>query len=242
MEREIYTNLFELEDTHWWFQGRRAVVWSLLARAGVPPHAEILDAGCGTGRNLIEYGRLGDAVGIEPSPDAIAFCAERGLTAIAAGVEELPFQDDRFDLVLMLDVLEHVADDGAALRELRRVTKPGGALVLTVPAFQFLWSQHDETHHHFRRYTQPQLRERLEANSWQPVFTTYFNATLLAPIAAMRLIGRRLGAGRERSDYDVTSVAVNRLLAGIMTTEARLIRRGAQFPAGVSIGAVCHPR
>ena len=203
---------------------------------------DILDAGCGTGRNLIEYGGLGDAVGIEPSPDAIAFCAERGLTAIRSGVEELPFEDDRFDLVLMLDVLEHIADDGAALRELRRVTRPGGALVLTVPAHQYLWSQHDETHHHFRRYTQPLLRERLELSSWRPAFTTYFNTALLPPIAAMRLIARRLGAGAQSNDYEVTSDGVSRVLAGIMTAEAGLIRRGVRFPTGVSIGAVCHPR
>jgi SAM-dependent methyltransferase len=242
VEREIYTNLFELEDTHWWFQGRRAVVWSLLKKAGIPPHARILDAGCGTGRNLIEFGGLGDAVGIEPSTDAIAFCAERGLTAIAAGVEDLPFEDDRFDLVLMLDVLEHISDDGAALRELRRVAKPGGALVLTVPAHQYLWSQHDETHHHFRRYTQPQLRELLEMNAWRPAFTTYFNTTLLAPIAAMRLVAPRLSAGSTRNDYEVKSDAVNRVLTGIMTMEAGLISKGARFPTGVSIGAVCHPR
>lgn len=239
METAHYESLFVQEDDHWWFRGRRAVVWALLQEVSLPPDPAILDAGCGTGRNLLEFGTLGHARGIEPSQDAIDFCAQRGIEVQQGYVENLPYETGEFDLVLMLDVLEHIEDDDAALRELHRVTAPGGSLLLTVPAYPFLWSAHDESHHHFRRYTESVLRGRITAAGWTPRVVTHFNSTLLAPIAAVRLVGRRFGAGAGRSDYEMAGGRMNDTLAGIMRGEARLIRRGVRFPAGVSIGLVC---
>src|SRR4029079_13025367 len=120
------------------------------------------DAGCGTGRNLAEFGALGTAAGVDPSPEAIAFCHRRGLREVsAAGLEQLPFGDAEFDLILATDVLEHIPHDEVAARELRRVAAPGALLMVTVPAYQWLWSHHDDSHHHQRRYTLPALRSRL---------------------------------------------------------------------------------
>ncbi|HEU0023810.1 MAG TPA: class I SAM-dependent methyltransferase, partial [Thermoleophilaceae bacterium] len=158
MEDRIYPLVYELEDRHWWFRGRRAVLRALIRRAGIQPRRRVLDAGCGTGRNLQDYRLLGPAAGIDPSASAVEFCHGRGLTDVRqAGVEALPFDDAAFDLVFATDVLEHVDDDRAALHELRRVVAPGGLLVATVPAYMWLWTESDVALHHRRRYSRPEL-------------------------------------------------------------------------------------
>ena len=242
MEEEVYQQLYALEDAHWWFQGRRAVIWSLLHRAEIPPSPRILDAGCGTGRNLAEFGRLGAASGADPSGTAVAFCHARGLHGVVqAGIEELPFDDGSFDLVLATDVLEHIDRDDRAAAELRRVSAADGRLLVTVPAYQWLWSRHDETHHHKRRYTLPRLREVLTRAGWRPVVETYFNSLLLAPIALVRTLTREREPSNGRSDYELAGGPLNTLLSLPMRAEARAIEHGARLPAGVSIGMVCRP-
>jgi SAM-dependent methyltransferase len=240
LEKRAYRRHFESEDEHWWFVGRRAVLWSLTRRAGLPARPRILDAGCGTGRNLQEFGALGDAQGVDPSPEAIEFCRRRGLQAVTeARLESLPFADGSFDLILATDVLEHIEHDADALTELRRVSAPGGRLLITVPAYDWLWSQHDDAHHHYRRYTMHQLQEQVQATGWRPLVQTYFNSLLLPPIAVVRTLARRQRAGNGRSDFELTPGRLNRLLAQPMRAEAALIARGARLPAGVSVGMVC---
>jgi SAM-dependent methyltransferase len=240
LEEHAYREQFQLEDTHWWFEGRRAVIWALLRRSGTGESLRVLDAGCGTGRNLLEFGGLGTAQGVDSSPDAIAFCRRRGVQAVSeARLEALPFGEASFDLILATDVLEHLEDDAAALAELRRVVAPGGRLLATVPAYTWLWSQHDTAHHHFRRYTLRRLRERLRVAGWEPAQWSYFNTALLPPIAAVRLLARRRPArAGERPDLRLTPPALNRLLEAPMRLEADLIGRGVRLPAGVSIGIV----
>jgi SAM-dependent methyltransferase len=236
MEEHVYRQLYELEDSHWWFRGRRAVIQALHGRAPVGKRPRILDAGCGTGRNIAEYARLGETAGVDPSPDAVAFCHARGLAQVTqSGIEELPFDDGAFDLVAATDVLEHIADDDGAARELRRVTRPGGCLLITVPAYQWLWSQHDDSHHHQRRYTLRRLRSTLTAAGWRPLVQTYFNSILLAPIAAVRLVS----SDKPRSDYNLAPKPLNAALFLPMRGEAAFIARGGRLPAGVSIGMVC---
>src|SRR5438034_3703599 len=168
MDEGAYEQHYRQEDEHWWFRGRREVIWSLLRRAGLPENPRLLDAGCGTGRNLVEFGRLGPARGIDTSRQAVDFCHRRGLDNVAeARIEELPFPDASFDLVLACDVVEHVPDDAAALTELRRVVAPGGRLLLTVPAYRWMWSPHDVYMHHYRRYTLRGLRDRVRAAGWE---------------------------------------------------------------------------
>ena len=244
MEHHAYREQFELEDTHWWFQGRRAVIWALLRRAGTAQDLRLLDAGCGTGRNLLEFGRLGTTQGVDFSPDALEFCRQRGLKDVSQGrIEDLPFEDGSFDLILATDVIEHLSDDHAALLELRRVAAPGGRLLVTVPAYSWLWSQHDTAHHHFRRYTLRVLQKRLIAAGWEPLAWTYFNTLLLPPIAAVRLLGRRKASQNgDRPDLELTPPVLNRLLEQPMRLEAGMIGRGMRLPAGVSIGVVAVAR
>lgn len=241
MEQDAYREQFELEDSHWWFEGRRAVIWALLRRTGTAPGLRILDAGCGTGRNVLEFGSLGTARGVDASPEAIEFCRRRGVDGVSEGrIERLPFADASFDLVLATDVIEHLDDDLAALRELRRVVAPGARLLATVPAYPWLWSQHDAAHHHRRRYTLRALRSLLRAGGWEPIASSYFNSTLLAPIAGVRLLGRRGRApDNGRPDLRLTPPMLNRLLLAPMRAEAALIAHGVSLPAGVSIGVVC---
>ena len=241
MEQQAYRQQFELEDEHWWFRGRRAVIWAMLARAGVHGPLRVLDAGCGTGRNLLEFGVLGSAQGVEISSEAIEFCAARGIHGITQSpIENMPFEDATFDLVLATDVIEHLADDRAALTELRRVAAPGATLLVTVPAYNWLWGPHDEIYHHHRRYTLSTLRAAVVASGWTPVLDSYFNSLLLAPAAAVRLAARfRPAKDDRRLDVNLTPRALNRVLVAPMELEAALIRRGVRFPAGVSIGIIC---
>ena len=237
MEERVYRLVYEQEERHWWFRGRRAVIESLLERAGDPKPARVLDAGCGTGRNLELYRRLGDAEGVDPSPTAVEFCRRRGLDSVRVGdAQRLPFEDGRFGLVAATDVIEHIPDDARALTEMRRVTAPGGALVATVPAYRWMWSAEDERLGHYRRYTLPELRDRCAATGWRPVFGTYFNLLLLPAIAA----GRRLRLRSEsKRELERTPAALDAPLSLPMRAEAALIRRGARLPAGVSVALLC---
>jgi len=237
-----YREQFELEDRHWWFRARRRVISSLLTRAALPPSPRILDAGCGTGRNLLEFGKLGRATGVDVSPQAVEFCRGRGVEDVRqAAVEDLPFDALSFDVLLATDVIEHVDDDMAVLRELRRVAADDARLILTVPAYQWLWSTHDESVHHRRRYTAGRLRERVLATGWAPTVETYFFSTVLPPVAVLRTVRTRTGR-TGKSDLALPSPPVNRLLELTVRGEARLIERGLRLPAGVSVGMVCVAR
>lgn len=205
-----------------------------------PPAAkpEILDAGCGTGGHLGRYSRIDSATGVDPSPEAVAFCRERGFGSVErAGLESLPFADGGFDLVAATDVLEHVAEERRALDELRRVAAPGGALLLTVPAYEWLWTSEDENLQHKRCYTRRRLLEAVGRSGWEPRIATYFNTVLLPPIALARRLRRRRETAT--SDIERTPAALDRPLSLPMRFEARLIRSGVRLPAGVSVGVVC---
>lgn len=238
MRETAYREHYEAEDSHWWFRGRWAVVEALLDRTTLPPRPRILDAGCGTGGNLERYSRIGEASGVDPSPEAVGFCHERGFESVRqAGLEQLPFEDASFDLVTATDVVEHVEAEGEALRELRRVTAPGGAMLLTVPAYMWLWSAEDVNLHHKRRYTRRRLLRATAAAGWKTSVVTYFNTLLLPPIAAAKLLPKK--TGDERADLERTPSAMNGPLSLPMRLEAGAIRRGLSLPAGVSLGIVC---
>src|SRR5579883_787921 len=148
MDPALYEQHARLEDTHWWFLGRRRLVLAELARHAGTNAGRILDIGCGTGGMLPQYAAFGNACGLDPSEEAQDACRRRGVPFVRGSGAQLPFADASIDVITALDVIEHVRDDAGLLRELRRVLRPGGVLVLTVPAYQFLWSQHDVFNHH----------------------------------------------------------------------------------------------
>jgi SAM-dependent methyltransferase len=231
MDAQFEQRTLEAEDGHWWYQGRRAIVLDAVARLtrGHSGDVRTLDAGCGGGRLLVELSRIGPVVGIEPSPASRSRSLERRAgDVLDASIEALPFEDGHFDVVLSLDVLEHLDDDRAALRELRRVTAPGGAAVITVPAHPRLWSRHDELNHHRRRYRRRDLQAAASASGWTVERTTHFT-TLLMPVAiAARAIDRGDG-------LQIPPAPVNAALRGTLGLERALIRAGASLPAGMSL-------
>jgi SAM-dependent methyltransferase len=190
MMEHTYPILFRVEQSHWWHIGRRRIIAEFvedICRRVTDRRPRILDVGCGTGANLILLSKYGDADGVDISEDALAFCRERGLDKVTLGAgEELPYEDNTFDLVTALDVVEHMDDDLAGLTEMRRVLRPGGRVLLFVPTFMFLWGLQDDVSNHRRRYRLPQLRHVLERAGFEVERTTYANITFFLPILAMR--------------------------------------------------------
>jgi SAM-dependent methyltransferase len=216
------------------------VLDGVIAGLGLPKHARILDAGCGSGRNMIELARHGTVTGIELSETSVALARNRACGEVIAGsVLQMPFADENFDLAVSLDVIEHLEDDLAALRELRRAVAPGGALLVTVPAYQWLWSGHDEINHHHRRYTRRSLQHVAEEAGWRQERTTYFNSLLLPAAILLRVLDRVNTKTTESSlDLWVPPQPLNWLLERPLALEAALIKRGGRIPAGLSLLAV----
>ena len=242
MKREFYAEYYEIEDRHWWFVGRRRIFLALLDRhlgAGRGGR-RVLDVGCGTGTMLGYLSRYGEAQGIDADPEAVRFCRERGLEGVRL-VEPgpLPHDPETFDLVTALDVIEHVDDDAGLLREIARVLRPGGTLLVSVPAYGWMWGPQDEIARHKRRYVASELRERVEGAGLESRRLSYFNTLLFPPIAAVRLLrSYRPGSADLRSDFELTKPGrTNDLLASVFSLEARMVPR-LRLPFGVSILAL----
>ncbi|MDX6726540.1 MAG: hypothetical protein QOK49_1345 [Baekduia sp.] len=226
------------DEHHWWYRGRRRVLRAELERLPLEPDARLLDAGCGSGRTLDDLARYGRVSGVDLSPEAVAAARRRGHDDVrVARVEELPFADATFDVVTCLDVVEHTPDDRATLAELRRVTRPGGLMVVTVPAYQALWSWHDEVNLHFRRYDSASLGAAAREAGWDLVGDTHFNSLLLGPAAAVRVLQRRR-RGHAQSDLDLTPGRLNGMLELPLRLESGLLGAGTRLPAGLSLLAV----
>jgi SAM-dependent methyltransferase len=241
MDRDYELQTHQAEDRHWWYRGRRNVLERVIADLHLPARARILDAGCGSGRNMVELARHGTVTGVELSDTSVCLARERGAGEVVEGsVLEMPFEADSFDLAASLDVIEHLDDDLAALRELRRVMAPGGSLLVTVPAYQWLWSGHDEINHHHRRYTRRTLQRAAEQAGWEQARTTYFNSLLLPAAIVLRVLDRVNRAKTTETSLDlwVPPEPLNWLLERPLTLEAALIARGGRIPAGLSLLAV----
>jgi SAM-dependent methyltransferase len=240
MDQEFMRATLEVDDHHWWYRGRRRVIRAELDRLPIPGEARVLDAGCGSGRTLLELTQFGSLAGIELDPDAAALARSRGVAEIREGrLEELPWDGRSFDLVVCLDVIEHTPDDRVALRELRRVCRPGGFLLLTVPALPRLWSVHDEVNHHYRRYTRRSLAAAAADSEWTLGRMSAFNSLLLGPAAVVRLASRRLGSnGKPRNDLHVAPAWLNTSLELPLRLEAGWMGRGHALPMGLSLLAV----
>jgi SAM-dependent methyltransferase len=240
MDRDYELQTHQAEDRHWWYRGRRTVLEGVIAGLALGERARILDAGCGSGRNMVELARHGTVTGVELSETSVVLARERDAGEVIAGsVLEMPFPDDSFELAVSLDVIEHLEDDLSALRELRRTVAPGGALLVTVPAYQWLWSGHDEINHHHRRYTRRSLQRVAEEAGWNQARTTYFNSLLL-PVAIVLRVLDRLSTKTTESSLDlwVPPEPLNWALERPLAIEAALIKRGVRIPAGLSLLSV----
>jgi SAM-dependent methyltransferase len=239
MEEHTYPIMYQIEGRHWWFTGRRNIIASFLSslfssREG--PKPSILDVGCGTGANLELLDQFGVAEGVDVSADALEFCRQRGLVRVRQGAaEKLPYESGTFDLVTGLDVVEHLDDDLAGLREMHRVLKPDGRILLFVPAFMFLWGVQDDVSNHRRRYTLKELKQRVREAGFEVERATYANITFFTPILLGRILMRITGL-RPASENNLTIGVLNKPLGMLLGAE-RFWLRNFNLPFGVS--AIC---
>jgi 2-polyprenyl-3-methyl-5-hydroxy-6-metoxy-1,4-benzoquinol methylase len=241
MDESMMKATLAVDEHHWWYRGRRRVIRAELDRLPLPAGAHVLDAGCGSGRTLVELVDYGTEVsGIELNAEAAELARRRGVGEVQIGrLEELPYDGETFDLITCLDVIEHVPDDVAALVELRRVARSGAWLLVTVPAYQALWSRHDEANHHYRRYSRSSLRGAARSAGWQIERVSSFNSLLLAPAAAVRLAQRRRRVHNgATNDLDLGPAWLNDVLERPLVLEASWLGRGHTLPAGLSLLAV----
>ncbi|MDB5098503.1 MAG: hypothetical protein JWM80_2924 [Cyanobacteria bacterium RYN_339] len=241
MEAVTYEIEAQVGEAHWWFQARRSILKDVVTRLGLGPSPRIYDLGCGTGHNLIMLQDLGDATGVDMSPDALAHCRALGCRSTVVGdLTALPLEAGSADLVVASDILEHLDDDLAGAREIARVVKADGKVLITVPAFRWLWGPQDDVSHHKRRYTRRELVDLLERAGLEVERATYFNFFLFPAIWGGRAL-LKLSRRQVQSENTLTPGWSNGLLRGIFASEATWLRVGG-FPVGVSILAVARPR
>jgi SAM-dependent methyltransferase len=238
MERVVFERMAELDQRHWWFVARRRILSNVIRRV-VRPHkqARLLEVGCGTGHNFAMLGRFGRLDACELDAIARGMASDRlGRPVLEARLPDLSmFPMAGYDLIALLDVLEHVPDDLESLKAIRTLLRPGGSLVLTVPANRWMWSAHDVAHHHFRRYTKRELQQLFREAGFEVRLHSYFNTLLFPLVAAARIVGKI--THRESADDTLPNRFVNAILEKIFGLEAPLIGR-IPILFGVSLIAV----
>jgi ubiquinone/menaquinone biosynthesis C-methylase UbiE len=242
MNLEEYEVMYRVEDHHWWYLGMERITRGLLERA-LPPDREarslkILDAGCGTGAVMKYLARYGEVTGFDFSAEALKFSRQRGHIRLAqASVLQIPCASNRFDVVVSFDVLCEIGvDDGQALREFARVLKPGGSVLLRLPAYSWMRGQHDVAVHLAHRYTRGELIAKLRANGLTPLYSSYANSFLF-PIAAAKRWSERFLPQQHGSDLTLSPGAVNGVLRSILSAEAPLVK-SIGLPFGLTVTAL----
>lgn len=242
MNVEEYEKMYRFEEGCWWYKGRRELIMDIVAKIKLKSGADtlkILDVGCGTGLNLKYLERFGEASGLDMSKDALSFSRSRGRsTLIRANANDLPLRSGSFDVICALDLLEHIDTDEAVMREFYRVLRPSGYLVLTVPAFDFLWSGHDVALHHKRRDDKASLVKHLKFCGFFVDRSTYWNFFIF-PVVAMVRTFRNSDNRETRTDLRKLPDLLNRALLSILRLENVGIRSGLYLPFGVSILCIC---
>ena len=240
MNEPEYERMFQNEDHYWWFVSRRELVLDLIARL---PRREadcplIVDIGCGTGATAAALGTFGRVIGVDFSPLALECCGRRGLTRVARGrAEAIPLRDGSADAIVATDILEHLDDDAGALAEFFRVLKPGGHAVITVPAYRFLWSEHDDALMHKRRYVARELIARATRAGFAMTLSGYA-LCFLFPLALGRLLKSKARTNRPpEAQLKPVPPWLNAALVRFQRLETRLLRR-VRLPWGLSVVAV----
>ena len=238
MEREVYEAMAEHDERHWWYRARRQVVAELIRRkVSLPEGARLLEIGCGTGHNLTMLGEFGSVDALEVDPIARGMAEKRlGRTVLSSPLPALDgLPDDTYDMVAALDVVEHISDDTAALEGIARVLKPGGKLLMTVPAHQWMWSAHDVVNHHQRRYSKGGFKRLVDKSPLQLDSIGYLNS-LLFPLAMAQRLGSKI-TGKEDANLAPPAEPINQVLERVFALERRVIGR-IPLPPGLSLFAV----
>jgi len=244
MDPILFQQMSALEDVHWWFRGRRAILNAAIKRLPLSPQSTILEAGCGTGGNLTMLSQHGLVEAMEYDPIAKKLADRRRVCPVVAGElpNGIPFPARSFDLVALFDVLEHLDEDVATLKTLRQRLTSEGWLILTVPANPWMWSHHDEVHHHRRRYTLGHLKSVVKNSGYQIHYAGYFNFLLFPLIASIRLLQKSLNRTSPKSDLTLPNPIVNQLLTWIFSAERIAVHHRISIPFGVSLLLVARPQ
>lgn len=242
MDRSFYKNYFKIEKEHWLMRARRMIVRdnldAYLGKGQIG--ARLLDFGCGSGIFVEELAATGfDAHGVDISAEAVRFGELQGIKNLGViDSHKIGFPDKTFDVVLSLDVLEHLEDTSWALQEIERVLKPGGIFVVMVPAYMFLWGVQDEVAHHYRRYTKGMLlREVKKSTKLSVLRSSYFNTFLFPAIALLRIMSRIFNIKSRESDFDINNPLLDKIFFSIINLERKLLKK-IRYPFGVSVLAV----
>lgn len=235
MEKTIYHKMAAIEDIHWWFVGRRNIAKQIIDKLELSNKPIILEVGCGSGGNFSLLAAYGELKAIEPDETAIHYARKRGIAQVLPGSlpYDIPFDSEIFDLIVMMDVLEHVNKDELSLKLLRDKIKNNGHLLLTVPACPRLWSKHDELHHHKRRYTRKSLCKVITDSGYNIVFISYINSILFIFIITLRII-KRLSKDNNTDDLKMPFTWINILLTKLYLCEGYLLKY-FRFPIGLSL-------
>lgn len=239
MDEALLLRFEKLEEEHWWFVVRRRLLVEWAARYAPDPLARVLEVGCGTGGNLKALGELfstAEVRGVEPVESAVAVSRSRDCEVALGSFECLPAEDSSVDMLVTLDVIEHLEDDIAGLAEAKRVLRPGGRLLLTVPALPFLWGPHDEANAHHRRYTRQTLVDAVRSAGFSIERVSYFNAFLL-PLGVMERTMTRLLGLAWTPGMNLPARSVNSLMRGVFGLEIPALRH-FDLPLGMSLALV----
>lgn len=237
MKKYLYEDLFSLEEKHWWHISKRRIVQKLIEKYNTISNPKILDIGCGTGKNMEELQKLGVVYGLDNSQEALSFCRKRGLNNLILGsAEKTHLKNNSFNIITLLDVLEHT-DDIKTLKEISRILTKKGLVIITVPAFNWLWSNWDVVLHHQRRYTIKNLKLTLEKNNFQVKKISYMYFFLVLPIFIIRIIKSIIFKKVYPSDFKLSSPFINMLMDKITNLESSILIY-LSIPFGTSIIAV----
>jgi SAM-dependent methyltransferase len=242
MDKNIYLRMSEQDNKHWWFVARRRILWDQISSLRLPSGARVLEAGTGPGGNLEMLSEFGALEGFEPDDCVRQIASARSGIVIRPGAlpGNIGYEPGSFDLIATLDVIEHIEADRESVRSLARLLRPGARLIITVPAYERLWSAYDERHHHKRRYTRPKVRRLVEEFGLEVERCTHFNTILLPLIVVTRLF-KKLAGLADRPDDEMPSPLVKAILLRIFSVERYLLRHlSLQF--GVSILCIARRR
>lgn len=238
METAEYVKMGDLEKNHWYFKAKRKFLDSIIEKYHVSAAAKVLDVGCGTGAVLDQMaGKKFTVSGIDMNDTALAYCREKGFSVEKGFADKMPYQADTFDVVFALDVLEHLDNPEAAVREVKRVLKNGGLFIVTVPAHQWLWSYHDESLHHKKRYSKQDIQKLLHAQL-RVTQVSWIHGFILLPAIILRFLKNIMGNKISGSDVKESSTAINYVMSLIYFVELGLFKLLNTLPFGLSLLAV----
>ena len=243
MQEYLYNKMYEVETNHWWFQAKKNIIINLIKEKILPIYnrkIEIADLGCGVGLLLNNLSNFGNTTGIDFSKQAIDFCKEsfKGDLIQADFANNLTI-DKKFDLIIASDFIEHIEDDKKAINNIYKLLNNNGHAIITVPAFQFLWSQHDINHMHYRRYDIASLVNKLKSSPFKICYISYYNFFLFIPAFIIRMI-KKITNFDKNSNLELTipNNYINKFLYKIFSMESKYINRNKKFPFGLSLIAV----